>query len=100
MLYNLSFCIGLNVTYPIIADRISNDYLEVGSGVLFLVTNLASAVFQNLVGYLIKNYTRESSVRAINFCGWMSLLATGFMVVGTMLSKKPFRGHSKKVEAK
>ena len=85
----------MNLTYPIIASRITKKYLEVGTGVLFIGQALGATIFLNLAGYLIKTYTQESSIKAILFCGWVGIICTGLAMVGAMFSRKPFKGYQK-----
>ena len=93
LVYNSTVCLSVSATYPIIATRVSKDYLEVGSGMIFVVESLLKAVFLNVAGYLIKNYTKESSIKAILFCGWMGAFCSLFVVLGAIFSNKPFKGY-------
>ena len=92
----MSGCCCLNLNYPIITQRVTNDYLEVGTGTLFVAGALMGTVMENLAGFLIKEYTQESWIRAINFFGWCAMFASGLMIMGALLSRRPFVGYKKK----
>ena len=83
-----------NIGVPLLVKRVGDQYVEVGSGVIFLAASLSIFLFENLDGYILVAYSKKSRLKLLYLKVILAILTVAFIVLGAFFARWRFKGHN------